>query len=129
MLDILRRICAGDGRQGDIEDLERLAAEVKAGSLCGLGQTAPNPVLTTIKYFRSEYEAHISNKKCPAHCCSQLLTYSITNECTGCLLCKRACKFDAISGEKKIKHVIDMAKCTKCGECFKVCNFHAVVRD
>ncbi|MBI5533498.1 MAG: NADH-quinone oxidoreductase subunit NuoF [Deltaproteobacteria bacterium] len=129
MLEVLTRITEGKGRETDIDLLLDLAQRVKNTSLCGLGQTAPNPVLTTIKYFRSEYEAHISNKKCPAHSCNQLLTYSINDLCTGCLLCKRACKFDAISGEKKVKHVIDMSKCTKCGECFKVCNFHAVARD
>jgi formate hydrogenlyase subunit 6/NADH:ubiquinone oxidoreductase subunit I len=129
MLEVLERITLGKGKETDIDLLLDLAQRVKNTSLCGLGQTAPNPVLTTIKYFRAEYEAHISNRKCPAHHCSQLLTYSITDECTGCLLCKRACKFDAISGEKKSKHVIDMSKCTKCGECHKVCNFHAVARD
>jgi NADH-quinone oxidoreductase subunit F len=129
MLEVLERITEGKGKETDIDLLLDLAQRVKSTSLCGLGQTAPNPVLTTIKYFRSEYEAHISNKKCPAHSCSKLLTYSITEECTGCLLCKRACKFDAISGELKQKHAIDMTKCTQCGECFKVCNFHAVARD
>jgi NADH-quinone oxidoreductase subunit F len=129
MLEVLQRITEGQGKETDIDLLLDLAQRVKSTSLCGLGQTAPNPVLTTIKYFRSEYEAHISNKKCPAHCCNKLLTYSITDECTGCLLCKKACKVDAITGELKKKHAIDMSKCTQCGECFKVCNFHAVAKD
>ena len=129
MLETLRRITEAEGRDGDIELLERLATLVKNNSLCGLGQTAPNPVLTTLKYFRAEYEAHISNKKCPAHNCRKLLTYSITDECNGCMVCGRACKSGAITGAKKQKHTIDPAKCTQCDECYKACRFHAIVRD
>jgi NADH-quinone oxidoreductase subunit F len=129
MLEVLTRITEGKGKDGDIELLEELAVLVKNTSLCGLGQTAPNPVLTTLKYFRSEYEAHISNKKCPAHHCGPLLTYTITNNCTGCTLCARACPTKCITGEKKQLHVIDQDKCIRCGECYKVCNFNAILKD
>jgi NADH-quinone oxidoreductase subunit F len=129
MLEVLTRITEGKGREGDIELLEDLAARVKNTSLCGLGQTAPNPVLTTLKYFRSEYEAHITNRKCPAHHCQALLKFSIDDKCTGCLLCKKRCPVAAIEGERKVKHVIDPAKCTRCGECYKVCRFGAVARE
>lgn len=128
MLEILTRITRGEGREGDIELLEDLAKKVKNTSLCGLGQTAPNPVLTTIRFFRSEYEAHIMNKRCPAHHCQALVLYTINEKCTGCLLCKMRCPVKAISGERKVRHVIDQSKCTKCGECFKVCRFGAVDR-
>ena len=127
LLDILVRICGGEGREGDIELLEELAGAVTDGSLCALGKTAPNPVLTTIKYFRDEYEAHIKDKSCPAKVCKQLITYSIiADNCTGCLACLKACPADAVSGEKKQVHVIDQAKCTKCGACYEVCKFEAV---
>jgi NADH-quinone oxidoreductase subunit F len=129
MLEILTRITEGEGRDGDIELLEELAQRVKTSSLCGLGQTAPNPVLTTLKYFRSEYEAHISNRKCPAHHCQKLLTYTITDDCTGCLLCLKACAAGAITGERKKKHVIDQDLCTACGECYKACNLGAIAKD
>ncbi len=129
MLEVLTRITEGNGRDGDIELLEDLAARVKNSSLCGLGQTAPNPVLTTLKYFRSEYEAHIANKKCPAHHCQKLLTYTITDDCSGCMLCLKACAVGAITGERKKVHVIDQSKCTVCGECYKVCNLGAVHKD
>ncbi|MDM7916022.1 MAG: NADH-ubiquinone oxidoreductase-F iron-sulfur binding region domain-containing protein, partial [Candidatus Eisenbacteria bacterium] len=129
MLEILQRITEGKGKEGDIETLESLAHLVKSNSLCGLGQTAPNPVLTTLKYFRSEYEAHIANKKCPAHSCQALLTYSITEACNGCGACGRVCPQGAISGEKKQRHAIDTSKCIQCDECYKTCRFHAVVRN
>ena len=129
MLEVLTRITEGNGKDGDIELLEDLAARVKNSSLCGLGQTAPNPVLTTLKYFRSEYEAHITNKKCPAHHCQKLLTYTITDDCSGCMLCLKACAVGAITGERKKLHVIDQSKCTVCGECYKVCNLGAVHKD
>ncbi len=128
MLEILTRICEGDGRDGDIELLENLAQLVKNNSLCGLGQTAPNPVLTTLKYFRSEYEAHITNKKCPAHQCQKLLTYTILENCTGCMACGRVCPTGAITGEKKQLHHLDTSKCIQCDECYKSCRFHAIVR-
>lgn len=127
MVDTLRRICEGKGKPEDIEELEELAHVIKAGSLCGLGQTAPNPVLTTIRYFRDEYEAHIKEDRCPAGVCRALITYVILEEpCTGCLLCKKVCAASAIEGEKKEAHVIDQDKCTQCGMCMDVCRFDAV---
>jgi NADH-quinone oxidoreductase subunit F len=129
MLEVLTRITEGDGREGDIELLEQLALLVKNNSLCGLGQSAPNPVLTTLRYFRGEYEAHISNKKCPAHHCQKLLTYTISDVCNGCTVCGKACPSDAITGDKKVKHVIDQSKCIQCDECYRHCKFGAVVRD
>ncbi|MDR2933190.1 MAG: 4Fe-4S binding protein [Oscillospiraceae bacterium] len=128
MLEILTRITQGEGKDGDIELLHDLALQIKDGSLCGLGQTAPNPVLTTIKYFRNEYEDHIYHKKCTAKQCKPLLRYTINAEkCTGCTLCSRKCPVDAITGTVKNAHVIDPDKCIKCGKCAEVCRFKAVV--
>ncbi len=130
MLEILERITDGHGRQGDIELLEDLADKIRNNTICGLGQTAPNPVLTTLKYFREEYEAHIRDKKCPAHSCAPLLTFTILeNKCTGCTLCARVCPAKAISGEKKQVHHIDQAACIKCGKCFETCNFSAITKN
>jgi len=121
-------ITRGYGEEGDIELLEELCQSVKIGSLCGLGQTAPNPVLTTIKYFRDEYEAHIRDKTCPAGVCKALILFEIIPEpCTGCTLCARYCPVEAISGEKGGVHVIDESICIRCGVCRDVCNFDAVV--
>lgn len=130
MLEILNRIVKGEGREGDIELLEELCYSIKDGALCGLGQTAPNPVLTTIKYFRNEYEAHINDKKCPAKSCPDLLEYTIdADKCRGCTLCAKKCPANAISGEVKSAHKIDRDKCIKCGSCVSVCRFGAVKVD
>ena len=128
MLEVLDRIIAGDGREGDIELLEELAHYILEGSLCALGGTAPNPVLTTIKYFRDEYEAHVNERRCPAGKCKALITYWIdADKCTGCTLCAKKCPVSCISGEKKQLHVIDQAACIKCDTCRQVCKFDAVV--
>ncbi len=121
MLDILVDIVEGRGKPGDIELLEDLAIGIKAGSLCGLGQTAPNPVLTTIRYFRDEYEAHILHNSCPAKQCKEFITYHILDSCIGCGLCLRNCSANAITGEPKKLHVIDQSLCHKCGVCYEVC--------
>ena len=126
MLEILERITKGEGRDGDIEKLEELAVKIKDGSLCGLGQTAPNPVLTTLKYFRNEYEDHIYNHKCTAASCKALVTYTITDKCTGCTACSRKCPVGAITGTVKNQHVIDKEKCIKCGKCLETCRFGAI---
>ena len=128
MLEILERITLGEGKDGDIELLEELAGKIKDGSLCGLGQTAPNPVLTTIKYFRNEYEDHIYNKKCTAKSCKNLISFQIDDSCKGCTLCSKKCPVGAISGEVKQKHVIDKEKCIKCGKCEESCKFGAITR-
>ena len=127
MLDILIRITEGEGQPGDIELLEELCAAVKDGALCGLGQTAPNPVQTTIRYFRDEYEAHINDKKCPAKECAALLQYSIDPaKCKGCTACARKCPAGAITGQVKQTHTIDPAKCIRCGQCLATCKFGAI---
>jgi Pyruvate/2-oxoacid:ferredoxin oxidoreductase delta subunit len=127
MLAILTRITEGEGEMADLEQLETLAYVVKDASLCGLGQTAPNPVLSTLRYFRDEYVAHIEDKRCPAGVCRALIEYTILEDaCTGCGLCRRKCPQEAISGGKKEVHVIDQEKCIKCGVCFDVCKFDAV---
>jgi NADH-quinone oxidoreductase subunit F len=127
MLEILTRITEGDGHDGDIEMLEEIAQTIKDSSLCGLGQTAPNPVLTTLKYFRDEYEAHIRDKKCPALNCKKLLTYEVVPEnCTGCMSCSKGCPVDAIEGEKKQVHYILQDVCIQCGVCFTRCKFKAI---
>jgi NADH:ubiquinone oxidoreductase subunit F (NADH-binding)/Pyruvate/2-oxoacid:ferredoxin oxidoreductase delta subunit len=127
MLEILTRICHGDGKEGDIETLEELGAMIQKFSLCGLGTSAPNPVLTSILYFRDEYEAHIRDKKCPAGVCKPLFHYEIDPEaCTGCTLCAKKCPQNAVAGEKKKAHVIDQANCIKCGICYEGCKFDAI---
>ena len=127
MLEILTRITEGNGKEDDIELLEELCLAIKDGALCGLGQTAPNPVLTTLRYFKNEYVEHIIEKKCAAHECTNLLKYEINAElCRGCTLCSKKCPVNAISGTVKNPHVIDMDKCIKCGNCKSVCKFNAV---
>ena len=122
MLNTLERITRGEGKPGDVGELERIANTVKQGSLCGLGQTAPNPVLTTIRYFLDEYEAHINEKRCPALVCKNLISfYILPNKCQGCMICSRICPVEAISGGKRLVHVIDQDKCIKCGTCLDVC--------
>ena len=129
MLEILERITEGKGKDGDIELLEELAVKIKDGSMCGLGQTAPNPVLTTIRYFRNEYEDHIYNKKCTAHSCKALISFDITDACKGCTLCAKNCPVEAISGNVKEVHVIDQDKCIKCGKCMDHCKFNAITKE
>lgn len=128
MLEILERITEGNGVEEDLDKLEVLASEIINNSLCGLGQTAPNPVKTTLKYFRKEYEAHIYDKKCPAKVCKPLLTYTVDiSKCTGCTICARKCPSNAIDGGKKEVHFIRQEDCIRCGECLTVCNFDAIV--
>ena len=124
---IQRYITEGKGELKDIDLLVELAEKIKTTSLCGLGQTAPNPVLTTLKYFRLEYEAHIKEKRCPSLACRNLLTYSIDQAlCTGCMLCAKKCPVSAVSGEKKMPHTIDQSRCTKCGLCASLCKVKAI---
>ena len=127
LLDILDRICNGKGREGDIELLEELAEAIKDASLCGLGQSLPNPVLSSLKHFREEYEVHVSEKRCPAGACRELITYGIDKDkCTGCTLCAKKCPQNAISGQAKEPHYIEQEKCIKCGVCMDACKFEAV---
>ncbi|SEF44745.1 4Fe-4S dicluster domain-containing protein, partial [Caloramator fervidus] len=129
MLEILDKIVEGKGTLEDLDKLEELGKQIKATSLCGLGQTAPNPVLSTLKYFRDEYIAHVVNKKCPAGVCQALLQYTIIEEkCKGCGLCARQCPVNAISGQVKSPFKIDPEKCIKCGACIEKCPFKAIVK-
>lgn len=122
MLEILKAITEGNGKPEDIDLLLELGEAIKIGSICGLGQSAPNPVLTTIRYFREEYEAHIYEKKCPARVCKALISYRILpDKCKACMICLRECPVGAISGGKKQVHVVDQNKCIRCGVCLSVC--------
>jgi NADH-quinone oxidoreductase subunit F len=125
MLDILDRICAGKGQHHDLDELEQLARSVGQGSLCGLGKTAPNPVLTTLRYFRGEYEAHLQGR-CPAARCLSLIHYRITSDCTGCTLCAQHCPVDAIPMTPYRQHIIDQKLCTRCDSCRQVCPHQAI---
>jgi NADH:ubiquinone oxidoreductase subunit F (NADH-binding)/NAD-dependent dihydropyrimidine dehydrogenase PreA subunit len=127
LLEILERICGGEGRPGDIELLEELSHHIQTASLCGLGAGAPTPVVSTIKHFRDEYEAHIYEKRCPAKVCRALIDYKIIEGvCTGCTVCARNCPVEAISGERRNLHTIDPDTCIRCGICMQVCNFNAI---
>jgi len=129
MLECLERICAGEGKPEDLPWLEEMGHRIKSYSLCGLGQTAPNPVLTTLQYFRDEYEAHVNDKTCPAGACQALVSYRIIAElCSGCTRCARVCPVGAISGEVRKPHVIDVEACIKCGACLEACRLHAIIR-
>ena len=126
MLDILDRICTGEGKRGDLEELEQLAVTVKAGSICGLGRTAPNPVLSTLRFFRHEYEEHLAGR-CPAGRCKALVRYRVTEDCIGCTLCAQQCPADAIPMTPYEKHRIDQEKCIRCDTCRQVCPESAIV--
>jgi ferredoxin len=129
-LEILNRICLGEGEPEDIETIQELGEYLRDTALCALGTTAANPVLTTLKYFRDEYEKHIVDKYCPAGVCKSLFEYCIAEDaCTGCGACRKQCSTEAISGERKKPHTIDLAKCIKCGACWDACKFNAVKKE
>jgi NADH-quinone oxidoreductase subunit F len=130
MLDILNRICDGEGEPEDLEELDVIGRQIKTIALCGLGKTSPNPVLSTLRFFRDEYEAHINDKRCPAGVCTKLIRYRIDPEaCVGCTACLKKCPVDAITGEKKESHVIDIERCIRCGACVVACKFDAILKE
>ena len=128
MLEMLEKICDGNGTEEMLDELESLAKTITDTALCGLGQTAPNPILSTLRYFRDEYLAHVRDKKCPAGTCQKLYTLTITDDCIGCTKCKRQCPVGAISGTLKQPHVIDPEKCISCGLCMSNCRFDAILK-
>jgi NADH-quinone oxidoreductase subunit F/NADP-reducing hydrogenase subunit HndC len=126
-MEILNRICEGKGVPADLDRLEELCKQISSTALCGLGQGAPNPVVSTLRFFRKEYEAHIHEKRCPAKVCRALIQYNIAEDvCTGCTVCSRNCPVNAISGERRKPHHIDPDVCIRCGICMQVCNFNAI---
>ena len=130
LLEMLTKITKGEATMEDLDKMEKLCYYVKNNSLCGLGQTAPNPILSTLRYFKDEYIAHIRDKKCPAGVCKDLLSYKIiADKCKGCTKCARNCPVNAITGKVKEAHVIDQSKCIKCGACMSNCNFKAIVKE
>jgi NADH-quinone oxidoreductase subunit F len=130
MVEILDRITKGQGRPEDLTELQTLGETVKRGSLCGLGQTAPNPVLTTLRYFRAEYLQHVREKHCPATICKELIEYRVIPEkCTGCQGCVRVCPTGAITGPRAEPHNLDASKCIKCRACYEVCRYDAIAGD
>jgi len=128
LLEYLEKITSGEGKLEDLDEMEKLCYYIKENSLCGLGQTAPNPVLSTLRYFRDEYEAHVIDKKCPAGVCKKLMQFFITDKCVGCSLCARKCPVSCISGKVKEKYTIDQSKCIKCGVCMENCKFQAIIK-
>ncbi len=124
--NLCAKICEGKGTEADLEAMERLSKTIQTASLCGLGQSGPNPLMSTLQYFRDEFIAHIRDKKCPGGVCRNLITYTITDDCTGCMACIKVCPVEAITGEKKKIHLIDQDLCTQCGACFAVCNFDSI---
>jgi len=129
MYELLEKITSGNGEMEDLDKLEALGNHIKTASLCGLGQTAPNPVLSTLRYFRSDYEEHIKDKKCSAGVCKNLMKYIIlADKCVGCTACAKVCPTNAISGDVKKPHAIDQTKCIKCGACQQKCRFDAIIK-